>query len=397
MRRLFRLIKRLLQLLLLVILGGLGWAYLEDPGLTTRLVMLPFGGGQGPTEPVAAGPRLDLRVAGEVNRSILPDTLQQAIAYGEQTGSHALLVFHEGALQLEHYYPGYDETSLSATQSMHKSVLAMLIGIAIRDGHIGSVDDEVGVYLTEWAADGRGRITLRDMLRQSSGIDYPTIGWNPVGGFSQLVLGTDIEPLVLSQPLAEPPGQRFDYNSINPQTLGIVIERATGRRYADYLSDALWRHTGADDAEVVLDSVEHGMARVFCCLGATPRSWLIMGLLHLTGGRIGDRQVVPAEWMREITTPSPTNPNYGYLTWLGREYVEYRAYNQKASTRAYHSEPFAARDVVYFDGFGGARVYVIASAGLVIVRTGELALDWDDAYLPNLLLRGLRGAAPRPG
>jgi CubicO group peptidase (beta-lactamase class C family) len=390
MRRFFRLLKRLLQILLLVILVGLAWAYFENPGLTTRLVMLPFGGGQGPTEPVAGGPPLDLRVAGEVNRSILPDTLQQAIAYGEQTSSHALLVFHDGALQLEHYYPGYDATTFSATQSMHKSVLAMLIGVAIRDGHIGSVDDEVGVYLEEWAGDGRGRISLRDMLQQSSGIDYPTIGWNPIGGFTQLVLGTDVEPLVLSQPLAEDPGQRFDYNSINPQALGIVIERATGMRYADYLSEALWRHTGADDAEVVLDSIEHGMARTFCCLEATARSWMAMGLLHLTEGRFGDRQIVPAGWMRQITTPSRTNPNYGYLTWLGREYVEYRSYNQKASTRAFHSEPFAARDVIYFDGFGGARVYVVPSAGLVIVRTGDLALDWDDAYLPNLLLRGLR-------
>ena len=390
MRTVFRFLKRLLQLVLLIILGGLGWMYFQDPGLTTRLAMAPFGGGQGPTEPVPGGPRLDLRLAGEVNRSILPDTLEQAIAYGSETKSHALLIFHDGALQLEHYYPGFDEYSLSATQSMHKSVLAMLVGIAIRDGHIGSVDDEVGVYLPEWAADGRARITLRQMLQQSSGIDYPSIGWNPLGGFTQLVLGENIVPLVLSQPLAGTPGEKFDYNSINPQALGLVIERATGERYADYLSQAFWQYTGADDAEVVLDSVEHGMARVFCCLSATPRSWLTMGLLHLTRGNFGERQIVPAAWMREMVTPSATNPNYGYLTWLGTEYTEYRGYNQKASTKAYHSEPFAAPDLIYFDGFGGARVYIVPSAGLVMVRTGELALDWDDAYLPNLILRGLR-------
>jgi CubicO group peptidase (beta-lactamase class C family) len=390
MRRLFRFLKRLLLLLVLLIAGGLAWMYSQDPGLTTRLVSLPFGGGQGPIEPVPGGPAIDLRVAGEVNRSILPDAVNRAIAYGEQTGSHALLIFHDGALQLEHYYPGFDASTLSSTQSMHKSVLAMLVGIAIRDGHIGSVDDEVGVYLPEWAADGRGRITIRQMLQQSSGIDYPTIGWNPLGGFTQLVLGDDIAPIVLSQPLDGEPGALFDYNGVNPQVLGIVIERATGKRYADYLAESFWRYTGADDAEVVLDSVEHGMARVFCCLGATARSWLVMGLLHLTNGKIGERQIVPAEWIAQIETPAPTNPNYGYLTWLGTEYTEYRRYNRKSSTMAYHSEPFAVPDMVYFDGFGGARVYVSKSRGLVIVRTGSIATDWDDAYLPNTIIRGLR-------
>ena len=70
--------------------------------------------------------------------------------------------------------------------------------------------------------------------------------------------------------------------------------------------------------------------------------------------------------------------------------MEQRAYNSKASLRAYHSEPFAADDVTYFDGFGGQRVYIIPSADMVIVRTGALATDWDDARLPNLLLAGLK-------
>ena len=86
----------------------------------------------------------------------------------------------------------------------------------------------------------------------------------------------------------------------------------------------------------------------------------------------------------------PNNPNYGFLTWLGTEHVDLRVYNSRASLRGYHSEPFAADDVAYFDGFGGQRVYIIPSADMVIVRTGALATDWDDARLPNLLLAGLR-------
>lgn len=390
MRFLLRWLKRLLLIALLAVAAGLGVMYLQDPVLTTRLVSLPFGGSQGPVDPVPGGPPLELRSAGEVNRSISAEALAAAVAYGAQTGSHALLVYHHGELQLEHYYPGYDASSISATQSMHKSVLALLVGVAIRDGYIGSVDDPAARYLPEWANDGRAAITLRQMLQQSSGIGFPQLGFNPLGGFFQLVLGDDIAPVVLGQPLEDPPGTRFDYNSVNTEALGIIIERATGQPYADYLSRALWRYIGANDAEVVLDSVEHATPRVFCCLGATARSWLAVGLLHLHQGRVGNRQVVPAAWMQQVIAPAPHNPNYGYLTWLGNEYAEYRAYNHKTATRAYQSAPFAAPDMVYFDGFGGSRVYIVRSLGLVIVRTGNIATDWDDARLPNTIIAGIR-------
>jgi CubicO group peptidase (beta-lactamase class C family) len=104
---------------------------------------------------------------------------------------------------------------------------------------------------------------------------------------------------------------------------------------------------------------------------------------------VGDRQVVPAQWMKDIITPSPTNPNYGYFTWIGTTYTKVRPYNSKATATAFHSEPFAAPDVIYFDGFGGQRVYIVPSKQLVIVHTGPLRQDWDDAILPNMIIRAL--------
>lgn len=391
MKTLWTVIKYLLALLFLLVAGGFAFMYYQDPALTTRFVQAPFGTIPGPRERVAGGPIVDTPAV--TTSGISDATLEQAIQYGAETGSHALIIYRDDGIELERYYPGYDSGSISSTASMHKSVLAMLVGIAIRDGYIASVDDPAAKYLPEWANDGRAKITIRHMLRQTSGIDFDTVGFNPLGGFFQLMLGEDVTAASLELPLAVEPGSQFDYNSAVPQNLGLIIQRATGRRYAAFLSEALWKRIGAPDAFVVLDSDTNRMARTFCCLEATARAWLHLGLLHLNEGRFAGQQVVPAEWIRDISVAGDINPNYGYLTWLGNEHQGFRYYNRKTSTRVFHSEPFVAPDVTYFDGFAGQRVYIIPSQRLVIVRTGSSTTSWDDAYLPNLIVRGLTGAA----
>ena len=370
-----RILKRLLAGLVILIVAGLAAMYVADPVITDaarRAALRRRYRARGTACRGAAEAELPAAAAG--SRTISEDALDQAVAYGEETGSHALLVYHDGALQLEHYYPGHDRNSRTSTQSMHKSVLALVVGIAIRDGFIASVDDPAARYLPEWAGDGRAKITIRQMLQQASGIGFPTVGFNPVGGFFQLTLGGDIAPIALDQPLDGEPGARFDYNSVNPQNLGLIIQRATGKRYADYLSEVAvaahrrgrrLRRAGFQRSTAWRTSSAASMPpRVPGC-----RS----GCCTSTRGVYNGEQVVPASWMREVVTPSARNPNYGYLTWLGNEYQEHRYYNRKTRTNAYSSEPFATRDMVYLDGFGGQRVYIAPSLGLVIVRTGSLA------------------------
>jgi len=384
-----RIVKRLLVAVAALLLLSFAAAYLASPVVTTRALAGLRGGPTGVLETVKGGLPAEVPVASAAERAIDQATLDEAVAWASANDSHSLLVWHNGALQLEQYFPGYDRNTRSPTQSMHKSVLALVIGVAISDGFIASVDDPAGRYLKEWAKDPRGAITIRQLLQQANGLDFPTLDLASGGEFLSLMLGDRLAEVVLSQPLATTPGTFFEYNNVGPEVLGIILERATGRRYADYLSESLWSKIGADDAQVTLDSEENRLARVFCCLDATARSWLQVGLLYLNGGMANGEQIVPASWMREVTTPSPANPNYGYLTWLGTEHVPIRSYNSKAGSTASHSEPFAAPDVIYFDGFGGARVYVIPSVSLVIVRTGAIVGKFDDAWLPNLLTRAV--------
>ena len=381
-----RLLKRLaLGLLAIIVLALLG-AYVAKPVMTSRLLGLPFGGSQGPTDPVRGGPVPALVVATEAARTIPAAVLDQAVEAAAKTEAYSLLVWQGGALQLEKYWPGHDAKSFTSTQSMHKSALAILVGIAIEQGLIKSVDDPAANYIEEWAGDERRHITIRQMLQQSSGIDFP--------GFPAVIdmtIGDNLAQITFEQGVLAPPGTQFDYTNINPEVLGILLERVSGMSYAEYLSKNLWQHLSDDDATVLLDMETTRTPRTFCCLDTTARAWLRLGLLHLDHGRVGQRQVVPEQWMRDIITPSARNPNYGYLTWLGSTYEKERRYNRKSAATAFHSEPFAAPDVIYFDGFGGQRVYIVPSKQLVIVTTGPLRQEWDDALLPNLIIRGMGG------
>ena len=329
-----------------------------------------------PREAVRGAPGEDLPVAPAPD--IQADALDRAAAYAERKNSSALLVVHRGAIVAEHYWRDQAPDSLTNSMSMAKTVVGLLVGIAVAEGRIGSVDEPACQYLPEWAGDGRRRITVRHLLQMASGLAGAEHHDDPFSPIGTMYLGTDSLAVVAGTPLACEPGSRFEYNSINTQALSVVLERATGRRYADYLSEKLWQPLGASDASVWLDRAG-GEAKTFCCLFATARDWARVGLLILHEGRAGGRQVVPADWVRQMLTPSPCEPDYGYHIWLGRHRCR----------RDDREEEFLADDIVYLDGKMKQRVYVIPSKDLVIVRVGEQALGWDDAYLPNAVLGGM--------
>jgi CubicO group peptidase (beta-lactamase class C family) len=276
---------------------------------------------------------------------------------------------------------------------MHKTVLGLAIGAAIADGRIASVDERIGRHLPEWSADPRGDITVGQLLQQASGLEVQPFSLNPFGTSMRVYFGTDLTRTVLGIPLADRPGSRFEYTNINAQILGLVLERATGRRYAEYLGERVWSRIGAPQASVWLDR-PGGLARTYCCLLTTTRGWLQVGRVLLGRGQIDGERIVPEAWVDAMLTPSATNPNYGYQVWLGLPPGNERRYNSLSRVVARHSAPFAADDVAFLDGWGGQRTYVVPSRELVIVRLGRPQPDWDDARLVNAVLAGLREVTP---
>jgi CubicO group peptidase (beta-lactamase class C family) len=375
----------------LLVLVGLGY-YVSNPTYWNRVFSAPIGkvwevDWYRPLEEVPSVERDDIPTASP--EAIAPEALAAAQAYADETESVALLVWHDGALRYEKYGAGFDRNTPTDPLSQHKTVVGLLVGAAIADGYIQSIDQPAADFLPEWTDEARRRIRIRDLLQMSSGLELIS-GLNPFARSSiRLTLTTDLASSVLELPAVEPPQTRFQYSNVNSQLLGMIVSRAAGRRYADYLSERLWSKLGAAPASVQLDH-EGGTARTFCCLITNARSLLRLGLLILDEGRAGGEQVIPAEWIAAMTTPSPRNPNYGLQLWLGSPPGRERMYTGPNAYHAFHSEPFAASDMIYLDGFGGQRVYIVPSRRLVVVRTGRSALDWDDARLPNAILRGMR-------
>lgn len=333
-----------------------------------------------PLQRVAGKPGQPLPLAQE--QTIPPAALAQVVSYAQVQNSSALLILHRGKLVLEQYWQGYSAASVSNSMSMSKSVLALLIGIAIQEGHIGSVQDPVSKYLPEWSKDSRGDLTIDDLLYMQSGLRNDDRTDTASSDLVKMYLSSHAEQVALKIPQVEPPRQRYDYNNVDSQILSIILKRATRESYADYLSTRLWQPLQASDAFVWLDR-PGGVAKPFCCFFATPHDWVRLGQLLLNQGKVGQRQVVPAEWFERMLIPSPIEPTYGRHIWLKARTDEFPNVDWSASTA------FLAPDTFYLDGRGLQRVYVIPSQDLVIVRIGEQPENWDDSVIPNILVRSL--------
>ncbi|MBU2980012.1 serine hydrolase [Alteromonas sp. C1M14] len=315
-------------------------------------------------------------------------TFPDAFNYAEKTHSSALLVWQKGKLIGEHYWQPYGPKNYTQTQSVHKSVLNLLVGIALDEGAISDIHDPVEKYIGRWIDQPYGTITIENLLTMSSGLGKEPAKFFLERHFLRLLNDPDITSVAHSLPQKEAPGQTFEYLNNNPQLLLEVLEAATGQPYETYMQDKLWSRVAQSPGYLWLDN-EDGVPHGYCCMMAVPRDLLRLGILILQKGKVGDEQVVPAEWIAKSTTPSALNPNYGYLTWLGSPPTTKRIYSQSNPFTAYHSSPYVVDDIVYFDGFGGQRVYIIPSLELVIVRVGETTMDFDDALLPNHIITRL--------
>jgi CubicO group peptidase (beta-lactamase class C family) len=250
-------------------------------------------------------------------------TLDDYLARNPATG---LLVARGDTILVERYqYARHDRHRLTSW-SMAKTVTAMLIGIAIAEGHILSVDDPAAAYVPALAGTEYGRTSLRHLLQMSSGVRFVE-EYRENDDVSRLVVDTfrqigsgGVEAVTPFNVRIAPSGTRFYYASVETQVLGLVLRNAVGRRVADYLQEKIWEPMGAEaDATWLIDRA--GQEATYCCLNAVLRDYARLGLLLAHDGHWRGRQIIPAAWIKEATIvrpgqPQPATGGYGYQVWI---------------------------------------------------------------------------------
>ncbi len=340
-----------------------------------------------PKARIGEGAGRDIPVATDAERTINPAALAQVIEYARSLDSYAFIVARNGKIEAEYYKDGFGPDSLFDSQSMHKGLLSLAFGTLIDRQLIPSIDVPAATYLPEWKNDGRARITIRQLLANTSGLAEPEFSERPWSGAYRLFIADDPDGIALSVPSQNQPDEKFLFNHVNAQVLHAVLTRASGKSYPDILQSFLWPQLGNGAAQVRLD-VPNGQTRVVCCFQTTPRSWLRIAQLMLDRGRVGDVQVVSENWINEMTTPIALNPKFGFNTYLGQPEPRRNSGGRAQPTKT--SEPFAANDVRYFEGRGGQRTMWIPSQNLAIVRVGRINFAWDDSKIINPLIAGIK-------
>ena len=362
-----------------------------------------------PVARIAGRPAAFFEIAAPGERSIAAPALDAAAKWAEANNSVALLVLHQGKVQLERYWQGFSGDQLFSGRAMSRSLLGFMYGFAVADGKL-KLDDPAGRYIDAWRDDPRGQITLRQLLHNTSGIEglapsSPPAGasglqkaWSTAKGFlgkdSRLALGSDFASAAESFDVQEKPGTHFALSNAGAQLLGIALERATGMDYERYVQQRLWAPLGAVPAEFYMDR-NAGMPAVYCCTRATAHDWLRLGSLLITDGALttdpghAPAQIIPRGWVAEIARTTPVNPLYGLQMWSGRAKAGFREYVQGSGIGVRHGEDFAADDVIWMEGGGGRTIWAVPSQQLVIVRLGRTSKTWDGSVLPNTLLRGI--------
>jgi len=234
-------------------------------------------------------------------------------------GAVALLVLHGDTLLCETYFDGYADSSIVPSFSVAKSFISALVGVAIFEGHIQNVEEPVTDYIPELAGRGFERVTIRHLLQMTSGIKFKESYKNPFGGAAVFYYTSNLEKHLMGLTLEHEPGTVFSYRSVDPQVLGLILERATGMPPAKYLETRLWQPLGMEyDASWSLDRRD-GMEKAFCCLNARARDYARFGLLYLNRGAWQGRRIFPESWVAASTTPAAVSggEDYGYLWWLG--------------------------------------------------------------------------------
>ena len=313
---------------------------------------------------IEAGVPQPWAIGSDYNQAAVSDTLQRTI---DRYRTVAFLVIKDDSIRMEQYHDGYSDSSLSNSFSMAKSVIGLLVGAALDEGKIKSLDQPVYQFYPEYNHGDNRMLTIRHLLTMSSGLDYDESYTSLTSPTTRAYYDTKLRQQMNDLCVKEDPGKKFEYRSSDTQVLSYVLKAATGKTVSEYASEKLWKPMGAEyDAQWSLDH-EQGDEKAYCCIYSNARDFARIGKLMLNGGRWNGKQLIAEAYIRESLTPAPLldgdkpNTEYGYQWWI----------HEQEGTKVYYAR-----------GILGQYIFVIPSAKIIIVRLGHERGEKDASGTP---------------
>lgn len=274
-----------------------------------------------------------------------------------ETIATSFLIIKNDSIVFESYYSGNNDASKTNSFSMAKTITTLLTQIAIQNGQIPSWKTPVKQYLPWLQGKYADKLTLEHLACMESGIDWNEHYTNPFCITAKSYYGSDILKTMKSIPVINEPGVQFNYQSGSTQLLGLALREAVQQPVATYASEKLWKPLGMEASATWHTDHKDGMELTFCCVNAITRDFAKIGLLLLNNGKVNNKTIVDTAFVSNISKPRKT-PKYGFAVWIGKT----------QNNNAFYT----------LQGIQGQYVTVIPEEKMVVVRTGNKVLPYDD-------------------
>ena len=299
----------------------------------------------------------NMKIPASTNTQAWPEHLQYNNVQSTQNlkdlndklGTVAFLIIKNDSIWYENYTSGYGVDSKTNSFSMAKSIVSALLGKAIQDGYIKSLDQPIGDFFEKYA---HTKTTVGDLSSMASGLDWTEHYTSPFSVTARAYYDDDLAETILNQKISEEPGQSFKYLSGSTQLLGMVIEKATGQKMANYAAQSFWQPMGFEkEALWQVDDKEHELAKAYCCISSNARDFARFGKLYKDYGTWNGTQIIDSSFVATSIKPRFKNsPEYGYGFWLSNH---------------------LGKDMFVMRGILGQYVITIPGDDVIIVRLGH--------------------------
>lgn len=283
----------------------------------------------------------------------------------EERKTVAFLIIRNDSLLFENYYDGYSRTKIVPSFSVAKSFTSALIGCAIDDGFIKSVNEPITNYIPELRKNGFDRVTIRHVLQMTSGLKFNESYYNPFGDAATFYYGRTLIKAISKMKMEEEPGVDFEYQSGNTQILGLILERALKTKtITQYLQEKIWTPLQMETpASWSIDKKKDGLEKTFCCINSTAIDFAKFGRLYLNKGNWNGQQLISKQWIEESTkldTADGSVEYYQYQWWIPRPGIDFMA-----------------------EGILGQFIYVYPKKNLIMVRLGSSTgnVNWQSVFV----------------